>query len=341
MSVRDIHPKESLNHVISEFEAQAKGEKTLAPNIPCLRRDGTIMYADVNTAHVVIGGREYNVGFFTDITERKQAREALQRAHDELEERVQERTTELGQAVRELENEISERKSAQKQLRNLAFDLAEAEDKLRHRIATNVHDQIGQNLALSKMKLESLKVSTSSPECAASLEEICELVTQTIESSRLLTLELSPPVLYELGFEAAVEWLVRQARQRDGIAAEFTTDGRPKPLSDRVGRVLFRAIQGLLVNVAKHAKARKVVVSTHKKGNEVQVTVEDDGIGFDAPKNGSGYYKTGGFGLFSIRERLSYIGGRLDVKTRLGRGTRVTLTAPLEQKHKKSRRKRK
>jgi PAS domain S-box-containing protein len=341
MSVRDIHPEDNLDHVISEFEAQAKGEKTLAPNIPCLRKDGTIMYADVNTAFMVIDGRQCNVGFFTDITERKKTGEALQRAHDELENRVQERTAELGKAVEELESEICERKTAQKQLRNLAFELAEAEDKLRHRIATNVHDQISQNLALSKIKLESLKALMSLPECVASLDEICGLVTQTIESSRSLTSELSPPVLYELGFEAAVEWLVRQTRQLGRVEAEFTSDGRPKPLNDLVSRVLFRAVQGLLVNVAKHAQARKVIVSTRRKGNEVQVTVEDDGVGFDASKVISYEHETGGFGLFSIRERLGYIGGRVDIDSKPGHGTRVTLSAHIDQERKNDRRKRK
>jgi PAS domain S-box-containing protein len=79
MSIIDIHPQEALEHVISEFEAQARGEKTLAPQIPCLRKDGTIIYADITSTKVLIDGRECNVGFFTDITERKQAEETQKR----------------------------------------------------------------------------------------------------------------------------------------------------------------------------------------------------------------------------------------------------------------------
>ena len=85
MSVVDIHPKEALQHVISEFEAQARGEKKLAPAIPCLRKDGMTIYADVSTTKVLIDGREYNVGFFTDITERKQAEEKSIKKQEELE----------------------------------------------------------------------------------------------------------------------------------------------------------------------------------------------------------------------------------------------------------------
>ncbi len=114
--VPDIHPKGALEHVISEFEAQAKGEKTLAPNIPCLRKDGKLIFADITTATVLIDARECNVGFFTDITERRQAEEALQNAHDLLEIRVKERTAELTKSNQLLKQEISEHKRTEKVL---------------------------------------------------------------------------------------------------------------------------------------------------------------------------------------------------------------------------------
>jgi two-component system sensor histidine kinase/response regulator len=90
MSIADIHPKEALDHVICEFEAQARGEKTLAPAIPCLRKDGTIMYADINTAKILIAGREHNVGFFSDVTERKRAQEEKDKLLHDLNERMKE-----------------------------------------------------------------------------------------------------------------------------------------------------------------------------------------------------------------------------------------------------------
>jgi PAS domain S-box-containing protein len=231
--------------------------------------------------------------------------------------------------------DITERKKAEEQLftyqqrlRSLASELSLAEERLRRRIATDVHDNISQNLAISKMKLESLAESAQAAGLAEPLTEVLELIGQTIESTRSLTFEMSPPVLYELGFEAAVGWLARQTRQRYGLEVEFKDDGKDKPLDDDVKVFLFQAVRELLVNVVKHAGAHKAQVSARRIRDELQVTVEDDGVGFDVSKAGPSD-RTGSFGLFSVRERLDHIGGRVSIESKPGRGTRVTLTAPV------------
>ncbi|MHC4623329.1 MAG: PAS domain S-box protein [Planctomycetota bacterium] len=236
--------------------------------------------------------------------------------------------------------DITQRKRAQEkllvyqeQLRFLASELSLAEERLRRRIATDVHDHIGQNLAISKIKLDALRQSESSEEFAASLEEISELIAETIESSRTLTFELSPPVLYELGLEAALEWLVRKTRQQHGLSTEFITDGRAKPLDHNVRVLLFQAVRELLVNVAKHAKAHRITVSAQRLAQEIRLTVQDDGVGFSTSEIGSRGDKTGGFGLFSIRERLGLIGGRMDIDSKPDQGTTVTLLVPVNHKN--------
>ena len=237
--------------------------------------------------------------------------------------------------------DITERKKAedellvyQEQLRSLASELSLAEERLRRRIATEVHDNISQNLAISKIKLESLAESVESPDLRHPLEEIRDLIGQTIESTRALTFEMSPPVLYELGFEAAVGWLTRQARQRYDLAVDFKDDGRDKPLDNDIRVLLFQAVRELLVNVVKHASARQAKVSTRRVGNKIRVTVQDDGVGFDTSEIGGGDYQSGGFGLFNLRERLDHIGGRVTIESKQGKGTRVTLIVPLDNEGK-------
>jgi len=333
----DIWPHDlAEKYVADDREVMASGKRKL---IEEQREDKngkrswveTVKTPIYNDSGEVIGAS----GIARDVTERKLSEESLQKVRDELEDRVQQRTSELARANRELRNEIKERKrielkllDSQKKLRLLASELSLAEERLRRRIATDVHDHVGQNLAISKIKLDSLAESVGSSELAESLKEVGELIAQTIQSTRSLTFELSPPVLYELGFEAAVEWLVRQTKEKYGIEASFESDGATKVLDNNVRVLLFQAVRELLVNVAKHSKARNVKVSSRSIGDEIEVTVTDNGVGFDMRRLDSRDYSAGGFGLFSIRERLDYIGGRIGIESRLGQGTWVTLVAP-------------
>jgi PAS domain S-box-containing protein len=238
-------------------------------------------------------------------------------------------------------HDITKRKEAeaklmlyQQQLRSLASELSLAEERLRRRIAAELHDHIAQNLAISKIKLESL-TDNAEPGLVKSLNEVNGLISQTIEATRSLTFEISPPVLYELGFEAAANWLAKQTRKRFGLEVEFADDGKPKPLNTDIRVLLFQAVRELLVNVVKHAMAKKAKVFTRRIQKNIQITVEDNGVGFDveaisAVKDPA----KGGFGLFNIRERLDQIGGSVIINARAGKGTQITLTAPIENQEK-------
>ena len=217
----------------------------------------------------------------------------------------------------------------QEQLRALASELSLAEDRERRRIASELHDQIGQALVFAKMKLKGLPELVGMKQFNDTIEEICGMVDQTIQSTRTLTFDLSSPLLEERGFEAALaEWLEEQVEHAHGIKCRFETDGQRKLLADDVRLVLFKAARELLINVVKHAKARKVRVESRRDGDRIYVTVEDNGMGFDPPVPGG---KLRGFGLFSIRERLRPLGGEMHVDSEPGRGTQVTLTAPLRK----------
>ena len=234
--------------------------------------------------------------------------------------------------------DITERKRAdervltyQEQLRSLAAELSVSEERERRRIATELHDHISQTLAITKIKLGMAQKITSPSDWVGSLNEIGELIDQAIQYTRSLTFELSPPILYELGLEAAVEWLTEQIQEQHGILIDFEDDRQPKPMNEEIRLTLFKATRELLINIVKHAQASKAKVSIWREDISIRIRVEDDGVGFSTSEDKQ-LGKTTEFGLFNIRERIKYLGGEIEVESEPGRGTRVTLSAPSEEK---------
>ncbi|MBU0481750.1 MAG: PAS domain S-box protein [Proteobacteria bacterium] len=231
-------------------------------------------------------------------------------------------------------DDITERKLAeeklllyQQQLKALASELSLAEDRERRILAAELHDQIGQTLSLVKMKLHNLRGHLADEEIRQEFDETRSFLDQAIRDTRSLTLELSPPILYELGLEAALEWLAEGFRKKTGISCQVRAECGTN-LNDDINGVLFRSVREILFNVYKHAEARLVKVSTSPKRGCFQVRVKDNGIGFDiaaVEKRVTGH----AYGLFSIRERLSHLGGKMQVDSKLGKGTTVTLEVPL------------
>ncbi len=219
----------------------------------------------------------------------------------------------------------------QKRLRSLASQLSLAEERERRRISVAIHDGISQTLALIKMKLGALSQKGKEAGLAGPVGEVSALVDEVLAQTRSLTVELSPPILYELGFEAALEWLAERASKQYGLNVSFKSDrgGSPIPLETAVP--LFQAVRELLVNVGKHASATRAAIRLSREGRQIRLTVEDNGVGFDASKaqgNGRAAADGAGFGLFSIRTRLDHLGGRAKIKSSIGHGTVVTLLLP-------------
>jgi len=238
--------------------------------------------------------------------------------------------------------DITERKRAERRLldyrnklRELAAKLILAEEQERRRIAVGVHDQIGQRMALMRLAMQSLYTSVSDPSTRRPLEDICKDIDQVIGDANSLTFELSSPVLYEVGFANAVEsWLVQQIHDRHGLEYRFKADPRAAPMDKDTGIALFQIVRELLANVVKHAKAKHVDVQIQKAAGTVQITVQDDGVGFKPSKVGMPDSRTGGYGLFSIRERLEYLGGNLKIESAPGKGTCISIAAPMQSRRK-------
>jgi PAS domain S-box-containing protein len=233
--------------------------------------------------------------------------------------------------------DITDRKKAEEdirtyqgQLQSLASLLSLTEERERRRLATDLHDHIGQALAISKIKLGVLQKSVIAEDQAKHLREVRELIEQMIQDTRSLTFELSLPVLYELGFEAAVEWYAKHIRSQHGIKVHVQKDLLPIPMDDEIKVLLFRSVRELMINIVKHAQAHNARVTIRREGEDVNIAVEDDGVGIQDILQDSRLRSNGGFGLFSIRERLHYLGGQVEVESENGQGTRITLMVPLQ-----------
>jgi PAS domain S-box-containing protein len=231
--------------------------------------------------------------------------------------------------------DITEQKQAdkeirtyQEQLRSVASELSLTEERERRRLATDLHDHVGQILALAQIKLGAIRQSASSTQLVEPMDEVRRLIEQTIQYTRSLSFELSPPILYDLGFEAAVEWLAELTHEQQGITVKVQADRSAKPMNDEIRIILFQTVRELLANVVNHAKAKHIQIFIAREDTALQVKIEDDGLGM----GGSADAANGpfGFGFFSIGERLKYLGGHLEVLSEPGWGTRVTLQVPLK-----------
>jgi len=247
--------------------------------------------------------------------ERKRAEEALERAKVELEIKVSERTEEL--------------RTMNQRLRAMATQLSLAQARERRRVATLLHDSINQELATCAMKLHTLIQQTYSTSSEEPLREIYNAIQATMKEMKSLTFQLSPPVLYEIGLEAALEELVKRFQQYYGLKCVFNTDGEIKHINKDLSILLYQVVHELLTNVIKHAKAKRIGVESMMVGDEMQIIVSDDGVGLD-PNVITGGKRGKGFGLFSIRELLKDIGGRIEAEYTT-RGTHIVLTVPIER----------
>jgi two-component system NarL family sensor kinase len=220
---------------------------------------------------------------------------------------------------------------SQKELRSLTTELALSEERERRKIAQAIHDKIGQVMAIVNIKIQALLAATPDAELARILSDIQELISEVIKDSRSLTFDLSPPILYELGFKAALEWFVERVEEQFGFIVHLNCQLRELPLSLEWRVMLFLAARELLINVAKHARAKSAQISVEKKNQAVIVTVRDDGVGMDMTRFKRGAASREGFGLFSIQERMKHMGGRFDISSKPKHGTCVTLLVPLTE----------
>ncbi len=292
-----VHP-EDVERSDAELQMALRDKKEFDTEFRVVWPSGTIhhIHARARVHRDAAGQPTRLIGTNYDITERKRAEEELRKSESRL--------------------------------RSLSAEIARVEESERCRFAIYLHDEIGQSLALLRMKLGSFATASKSKSDKHDIKVLRDLLETIIEQTRTLTFELSPPVLHQLGLEAAIEWTGEKISRDHGLDFTFNDDGMAKSLNPDLQAILFRCVRELMLNTVKHAKAKRLTVAIAREDEKILYTIADDGLGFDPSLHDTRTEETG-FGLLSVREHLATMSGNCRIQSTPGQGTRITLTVPV------------
>ena len=223
---------------------------------------------------------------------------------------------------------------SQKRLRLLSNQLSLIEDRQRQQLAEAIHDGLAQQLFGLRAMVTLLRYPEKLPNQQEVVDQVLNILDETMTEARTLSFELFPAELQEVGLEAGLGWMANDFQQRNGIRCSVTVDQEGPELSEDMRAMAYQSVRELLNNVRKHADAEEIRVTLNSVDRFLTVVVADNGKGFepaDEASEGSRKLDHEGFGLFSIRERLRSVGGRMLVDSHPGQGCRVFLSFPLDQ----------
>ncbi len=291
MRVHDIHPPEALPEVLDRFRRQWKGVLPVSEDTPVLRKDGSVYYADITTNRIVYRGRDCQIGFFRDVTERRRDRQQLERDRQRL------------------------------------VDLLDLHDRDRRLIGFEIHDGLAQWLAAAEMHLGTFREAFAQDKTLRwdLFDAGLQLLRQGHQESRRLIDGLRIEVLEEVGLGPAIRDLVEQRTKSAAVPAielvgETNLPWLPQPLAN----CAFRIVQEGLANACRHSKSPNVRIALAQHGNDLRLEVQDWGVGFHVNSRHEGR-----FGLESIVERARLFGGQASIESSPGHGARILVHLPL------------
>ena len=235
--------------------------------------------------------------------------------------------------------DITQRKKIEKalqdseeRLRHLSANLFVMQETERRRIANELHDELGQALVALKMQVRAIQrqLLDDRPKEGKECEEVCEYINQIIENVRRLSRDLSPVVLDDLGLGAAIKYMVDNFAGLHDIDGSVTIDEIDNLLGPNEERIVYRIVQEALTNIAKHAKARNVMVNIRKRNRWLYFLIRDDGCGFDPVVLARKESTRRGLGLTAMSERVRMLGGLFDIESKPGHGTSITMAVPIQ-----------
>ncbi len=215
-------------------------------------------------------------------------------------------------------------------LRALVSQLTLSEEKERKRLAEEVHDNLGQLIAIMKMKVDSQLAANSHVQISDFLFDMQSMLTDVLGLTQQITKDLGCPLLQQLGFRSAVEeWLHSEIEKKFSLETRVQDNGFAQ-VDEEAAAMLFRAIRELSMNIVKHAQARKIIVTLSQNEGLAEIEVSDDGVGFDPDTLDDTSASGGGYGLFSIKERIDYMNGLFEIHSHAGQGTTVKISVPTQ-----------
>ena len=284
------HPAYAHSRMSEYYQATLQGRKSLIEDVPIFHKDGHLLYFDIATRHISYDGRRCQLLFFHDVTDRKNAEEELRREHRTLK------------------------------------HLLESSDHERQLIAYEIHDELAQQLSGAIMQFQTYSYQKDvNPKLATkAFDAGMTMLQQGHNEARRLIAGVRPPILDEEGVVAAVHHLVNEERRQRGLEIEFRNNVQFDRLAPILENAIYRIVQEGLTNACQHSKSEKVKVSLLQQGNRIQIEIRDWGIGFDSKA-----VHENRFGLVGIRQRARLLGGKLSIRSKVDKGTRIAVELPV------------
>jgi len=310
------------------------GTPAIASDWTIVRREGSKRFVEVS-ASIILNSEGQRIGFrgiMRDVTERKLIEEELKKHRRHLKRMVEERTAELRKANKQLRLEITERKKAQKalahsekQLRLLSSQLLRAQEKERKRVAQELHDGIGQQLTAIKFRLEQAIGQVDERHRGVEpLQTVIPMIQNAIKEVRRISMDLRPATLDQVGVLATIAWFCREFQATFlSIRVDKRIGLEEKDVPEPLKIVIFRVLQEALNNVGKHSNADFVSIRLEKKAGRIELTIQDNGVGFRRDDEFAATNDRRGFGLASMRERTELSGGSFAIEAGEQTGTDI------------------
>jgi len=236
----------------------------------------------------------------------------------------------VGEAVHRFNLEAELRQS-EARLRQVSVELLNAQENERRRISREIHDSIGQSLNAIKYRVEDTLLRKSRAEMAERLRDLVPIVQEAVEETRRIQTALRPPILDDLGILATLNWFLREFQGTyRGLQVDRSLLAAEEEIPDSLKTVIYRVVQEALNNVAKHSRAKRAFVSLSRKAERLELSIRDDGVGFDPALVADAEAERKGMGMTSMRERVALSGGVFSVVSAPGAGTTVTAAWEIE-----------